>query len=265
VGLIGVGCAGPIVAAGLAVDAGWTLPEAGIVVAVTSVVWLGLAGSLPGRWAPPALVSAVVAGGAGLCLSTGDGVAFSTVLLLLGVGVAAVGLVTDQRDVAVGGGVGMTIGTWGLLSAAEVTAADAYVAPVALLLLAVGLQARRRFDTTSWLTLAPPVVLLGGAALVERVDGGPSGHAALAGIVGVLAVAAGGAWRLAGPLFAGTALVVAVTVHETLGVTAGLPTWAWLAAGGVTLLAAGVAMERHGVGPVESGRRLVDVIDDRFT
>ncbi|HMG44076.1 MAG TPA: hypothetical protein VK611_22275 [Acidimicrobiales bacterium] len=264
-GLIGVGCAGPIVAAGLAVDVGWTLPEAGIVVTVTSLVWLGLAGSLPGRWAPPALVSAVVAGGAGLCLGTGDGVAFSTVLLLLGAGVAAVGLVTDQLDVGVLGGTAMTIGTWGLLSSADVTAADAYVAPVAVLLLAVGLQTRRRFDTTSWLTLAPPVVLLGGAALVERVDGGPSGHAALAGIVGVLAVAAGGAWRLAGPLFAGTALVVAVTVHETLGVTAGLPTWAWLAAGGVTLLAAGVAMERRGVGPVESGRRLVEVIDERFT
>jgi hypothetical protein len=32
----------------------------------------------------------------------------------------------------------------------------------------------------------------------------------------------------------------------------------------VALLAAGVAMERRGVGPVETGRRLVDVIGERF-
>jgi hypothetical protein len=59
--------------------------------------------------------------------------------------------------------------------------------------------------------------------------------------------------------------VVAVTVHETLGVTSGIETWMWLAAGGVILLAAGVAMERRGVGPVESGRRLVEVVNERFT
>jgi hypothetical protein len=39
----------------------------------------------------------------------------------------------------------------------------------------------------------------------------------------------------------------------------------WLAAGGASLLAAAVAMERHGVGPVESGRRLVDVVNERFS
>ena len=37
-----------------------------------------------------------------------------------------------------------------------------------------------------------------------------------------------------------------------------------LAIGGLTLLAAGVAMERRGVGPIEAGRRLIDVVNERF-
>ena len=58
--------------------------------------------------------------------------------------------------------------------------------------------------------------------------------------------------------------VVAITVHETLDTTAQLPVGVWLATGGVMLLSAGVAMERRGVGPFETGRRLVDVIRERF-
>jgi hypothetical protein len=52
--------------------------------------------------------------------------------------------------------------------------------------------------------------------------------------------------------------------YETLAITAALPTWTWLALGGATLLAAGVAMERKDLSPVETGRRLVDVVDEKF-
>ena len=52
--------------------------------------------------------------------------------------------------------------------------------------------------------------------------------------------------------------------YETLAITAALPTWTWLAAGGTALLAAGVAMERKDVGPLETGKRLVDVVDEKF-
>ncbi len=78
------------------------------------------------------------------------------------------------------------------------------------------------------------------------------------------AVAAGGWRRLAGPLFLGTGLVAAVTFHESLAVAAGVPTWAWLATGGTLLLCAGVAMERAATGPVETGRRVVDLVRERF-
>ena len=84
------------------------------------------------------------------------------------------------------------------------------------------------------------------------------------GAVGVLAVAAGGHRKLAAPLFLGTGLLVVLVGYETLAITAALPTWTWLAAGGTVLLAAGVAMERRDLGPIETGKRLVDVVDEKF-
>jgi hypothetical protein len=81
--------------------------------------------------------------------------------------------------------------------------------------------------------------------------------------VGLAAVLAGAAGRLIGPLAAGTVLLVALTVHESLGVTRQVPTWGWLAVGGTTLVAAGLYLERRQTGPVETGRRLADVVTER--
>jgi hypothetical protein len=74
----------------------------------------------------------------------------------------------------------------------------------------------------------------------------------------------GGGRRLAGPMVVGTALLVAMTVHESLGALAGVPTWAWLTSGGALLLSTGVALERRDTSPVEAGRRIVDVVAERF-
>ena len=96
------------------------------------------------------------------------------------------------------------------------------------------------------------------------MTGGPGWHAVVAGTVGVLAVAAGGYRRLAAPLFLGTGLLVILVGYETLAITAALPTWTWLAVGGTALLGAGVAMERKDLSPIETGKRLVDVVDEKF-
>jgi len=77
-------------------------------------------------------------------------------------------------------------------------------------------------------------------------------------------VAVGGWRRQAGPMVVGTAVLALVTVRESLSVLAGVPTWAWLALGGAVLLAAAVAMERSDRSPLEAGRRLVDVLAERF-
>lgn len=107
-------------------------------------------------------------------------------------------------------------------------------------------------------------MLFGVAALAERLAGGPSSHSVIALFVGTVAVAVGGWRRLAAPLVIGTALVVAVVVTETLAYTATMPTWAWLGLAGAALVAVGIAMERAEIGPLETGRRVVDVVRDRF-
>jgi hypothetical protein len=262
--LTGAGAALPFAVLGLAGHAGWSAADAGVIVTLAGVAWLGLGACLPPRWAPPMVVSAIGAAGAGLVLSLDHPPALATNMLLVGGTVAAVGLTLRLGEVTTIGLVVATIGFWTHLQLAEVTVSEPYVAPVALLLLVAGIQAQRAHGVSSWLAHAPSVVLLGGAALLERLDGGSAWHALVAGAVGAVAVAAGGARRLAGPLLVGTLLVVATTIHETLGVTSAVGTPVWLAAGGLALLAAGVTMERRGVGPVEAGRRLIDVVNERF-
>ena len=117
---------------------------------------------------------------------------------------------------------------------------------------------------SSWVAYGPAIGLLGLAALDERLGGGAGWHALVAGCVGVAAVAAGGWRRLSGPLVIGTALVVSVTLHETLAAVASVPTWLWLATGGTVLLGLGVQLERTDTSPVEAGRRVVDVMSERF-
>jgi hypothetical protein len=262
--LVGAGAAMPYAVLGLAETAGWTTADASVIVTLTGIAWLGLGASVPPRWTPPMVVSATGAASLGLLLGLGHPTALATDLLLVGGTVATVGLVVNRSEpTTIGLGLA-TIGLWWHLQLAGVTAPEPYVLPVAVLLLVAGIHAQREHGVSSWLAHAPPVALLGATALQERLAGGAAWHALVAGLVGGAAVAAGGARRLAGPLLVGTLLVVATTVHETLGVTAALDTWVWLALGGLTLLAAGVAMERRGVGPVEAGRRLLDVIDERF-
>jgi hypothetical protein len=106
--------------------------------------------------------------------------------------------------------------------------------------------------------------LLAGSGLAERIGGGSGWHSLFAGCVGVLAVAAGGWRRALAPLLLGTATLVAVVMREALDSGAGVPTWAWLAAGGTALIAAAVAMERNDLSPVEAGRRIVDVVGAHF-
>ena len=285
--VIGAGFGGPVAVVGLGVASGWSLAQAGLGVMLSGVAWLGIGGTLPRRWVTPTVACAAIAAGTGLALTFDDPAYLSTGLLVFGAALAVVGLGVGRTELIAVGLAVATVGLWGHLALAEVEISEPYLAPVAVLLLAAGFHARRRAaagapsplppvygvtgggfaqsgEVSSWVAYAPAVGLLGGAALLERLSGGPAWHALLAGSVGLLAVVAGGAWRLAGPLLLGTTLVVAVTVHETLDVTAGVPTWAWLAVGGAVLLAAGVAMEQRGTGPYETGRRLVDLVRERF-
>jgi hypothetical protein len=240
------------------------LPEAQVALPLTlaafpfAAVTLRLSGLRP-----PVTATALALAGSGLAFATVDPGVLGTVLILDGLVVLALGLLIDRPSLVAIGGMVAVFGTWQHLELGGVESVDLYALPVAALLWLVGSRLADR-DATSWVTHGPAIALAGGTALAERVAGGGGAHAVLAGVVGLIAVVEGGGRRLAAPLLLGTGLLVGLTVHETTAVTAGVPTWAWLAAGGTLLVGAGLTMEHHQLGPVETGRRLVDVVHDRF-
>lgn len=249
----------------LADAAGLTAGRPGIALCVSAAVATGLATIVPDqRWRRPLLAAAALGTGVGIALAAADISSLATAVMISGGLVLASGIADRKRDVGHAGAAVLTAGLLGHLWLAGIGASEAYLAPVAAHLLVVGHDLRRRTTTTSWEAYAPAILLLGGAAFAERLADGAGWHAVVAGGVAVAAVAIGAWARLVGPLLTGTALLMAVTGHESLAVAAGVPTWVWLAAGGSALLGTGVLLERNDTSPVEAGRRLVDVVTERF-
>jgi hypothetical protein len=266
--------AGPIAVATAAFALDQSAGTAAVVLAGTALAGTVAAAIVPARWLVPLYAAVGWATVLALPMSAVDAVAFATVLLLSGGALLVVALRHRSPLTGVTGAVVTSLGVWAHLDAANVEATDAYVAPVALALLVAGSLVRRRSPgraqdagaprVGSWTAYGPAIALMGAASLAERFAGGPGAHALVAGAIGTVAVIVGGGRRLAAPLLLGTAVLGAVVVSETMTYTATLPTWAWLACSGAVLLAAGIAMERAEVGPLETGRRVVDVVRDRF-
>ena len=260
---LGASLAVPVAIGALARTVELSIPASGVALSISAAVLVGLGSLVDRRWSLPILAAAAVACAAGLGLAAHDASAFAdAVMITSGIGLA-VSVERGRLDGVLLASLAMTAGMWLRLADAEVTASEPYLVPVALLLIGAGLRARST-GASSWIAYGPVVTIFGGAALAERMSGGPGWHAVVAGTVGVLAVAAGGYRKLAAPLFLGTGLLVVLVGYETLAITADLPTWTWLAAGGTALLGAGVAMERKDLGPIETGKRLVDVVEDNF-
>jgi hypothetical protein len=236
----------------------------GLGLCISAIVWAGQAVIVSDRWREPFLAGAVGASVLGLGLAAHDGRMFVDSLIVIGGVVLGAGVLMRREEIGHLGGALMTAGILGHLGLTGVHYLEAYAAPVALHLVVAGALARRRGFVSSWVAFGPAIALLGGTALAERIGGGAGWHAVLAGAVGVAAVAAGGALRMIAPLLLGTALLVAVTIIESLTALAGVPTWGWLAVGGTSLLGVAVALERADTSPAEAGRRLVDVIGERF-
>ncbi len=265
--LIGLGSALglPLVVGAASASAGLASPTIGLVLCATAAACGGLALLLPARWRRPFVAAAAVGLAAGLPMAAGDTVRLAEGLLVGGGLAVGAGMVTRNGIVGHAGGAVALVGLGLHLTVDGVTASEPFVAPIALQLLVAGWQLRRRVEPpSSWVAYGPAIGLLGSSALAERLSGAEAWHSLVAGAVGVAAVAVGGWRRQAGPLLLGTGLMVAVTVVELLTTLAGVPTWAWLAFGGSILLATGIALERSATTPVEAGRRLVDVVEERF-
>jgi len=200
-----------------------------------------------------------------LLTSAEDPTALGATSIVVGCAAIADGLFSASLPYAASGGFLAWQGTWVLLAERQVTALDAWTAPVAASLVAAGVLIRRERGSSSWIVLAPGIALLGVSALVERVMGGSGIHALVAGAVGVAAVALGGAAKWGGPLAVGTSLLVALAVHESLTLTAAVPTWAWLALGGVSLIAVGIWLERRETGPFEAGQHILESMRGRYS
>ena len=249
--------------------AGVSVPYVGVALCVLAVVTAGVALLCDRAWQVALLAGAAASAAFGFALATGDDHATADALLVLGTATIAGGVAVRNSIVGHVGAAAVVLGAGMHFNAAGVVASEAYLALPCAQLIVIGWQLRRpnvheEGPLSSWVAYTPAVALLGGAALAERVAGGPAWHALVVGAVGTVAVAVGGWCRLAGPLLVGTALVVGVAVIESLHRLAGVPTWGWLALGGSTLLATGIALERTSTSPVEAGRRLVDVISDQF-
>lgn len=249
--------------------AGLSVAEAGLVLCIAAAVWSGLAAVAPVRWRLTFLTAAGGGVVVGMALAAYEPRMLANALVVSGgLGIAA-GVSSGRASVGHGGGVVVVAGIMAHLAQSDVTALEAYMAPVAAHLTVIGWHLRSRrlptgADVGSWPAYGPAVALLGGSAFAERLAGGPGWHALVAGSVGVAAVAVGGWRRLAGPLMLGTGLVAAVTIVESLPALSGVPTWGWLATGGTFLLLVGLTVERSETSPVVAGRRLVDVIGERF-
>jgi hypothetical protein len=258
--------AAPVVVRALAAG----LLASGISIRLTGALLLAVAVSAAGAAAlgPRALLGPMVTGSvfAGLVgwVFVGDTPTLRAAsVVVAGLGIAAAGAFRRRPLVAHVGGVLATIGVWQLLDIGQHTALDLWLLPVAAQLAVAGEVARRR-GTSSWVAFVPPLLLVAIPAIAERITGGGGWHAVLAGGVGIVAIVGGGARRLGGPLIVGTMVTVAVVLVETFAVVAAVPTWVWLAVGGLVLLGAAALIERLGGSPVKAVRRTVDVVGERF-
>jgi hypothetical protein len=248
----------------IAMTMGWSRAAIGLALCVSAVAWSATTAFVPRAWREGPAAAGVLAFLVGLDLAAARPAALASAMMILGAVVLCGGLYRRHPGIAHLGAAVMTVGLFGHLALAGLVAAEWYLTPVGVQLLVAGWQVRRRDGVSSWVAYAPPIVFLGGSALVERTAGGPASHALYCGAVGVLAVAVGGWRRLSAPLVVGTGLLVAVSVHESLSSLAGIATWMWFAAGGLALVAVGVALEWADQGPVEAGRRLAEVLGERF-
>jgi hypothetical protein len=250
----------------LAGTAGLDLADGGVALCIAASMWLGLAALAREPWRAPLAAAAGASAAVGLFGAATNATSFGPALIITGVLALASGLVLEDGRLSHLGGAVATVGLWVTLGVRHVQVSELYVAPVALQLLLAGvvLRAGAVRRPSSWVAYGPAIALLAGSALAERIAGGSAWHSLVAGAVGVAAVAAGGSKRALAPLLLGTGTLVAVVARETLDSNAGVPTWAWLAAGGSALIGAAVAMERSDVSPIEAGRRVVDVLGSYF-
>jgi hypothetical protein len=220
-----------------------TLAAAGIWVAATVV-------RERADLAVTAEVAAMVVFGVGLVSAalTGSPVWLTAALLVLAVVASVITLWRDDRRwarwVAVAAA---SAASWTVLNTLGVAVAEAYTAPPALLVIALGGVALRvRTDASSWRALGAGLGLLVTPTVVQVVDD-PGDLSRLVAVIvgGSVLVVLGRIHRLQAPLVYGVGALTVVALAQHDVVTGLLPRWLLLAAGGALLLWLSISYERQ--------------------
>lgn len=128
----------------------------------------------------------------------------------------------------------------------DISAGDLWMLVATSVALVTGALLRRRVRLGSWVAYAPGITVGGLWLLTVQVER-DTAWALPAALTFGIAAAGIGAWRrLAAPLAGGTAITLVTTFVATGNDLTAIPTWAWLAVGGSTLITIAVAIERAG-------------------
>ncbi len=206
--------------------------------------------------------AAAIAAGAVLLATTAfevDPAWISASWVVLGLQIVAVGALVRQPLIALGGSAVALIaaGSWWFTSGlhdwfvdaiapAGITVGDVWAATATMMTLVAGIVVRRRFEVNSWLAYSASLAVSGLWLTSVQIERDTVWALPLALTIGLVAVALGGWHRLAAPLVGGTVLT-AISVFVASGSDLrAIPTWAWLAVGGASLLTVAVLIERAG-------------------
>ncbi|MEQ9164177.1 MAG: hypothetical protein RLN74_15795, partial [Ilumatobacter fluminis] len=253
-----------------AAGAGVTAERAALGSMITVVLLTGTAMALQRR--SPIDTAAITAGVFLALVGTVpiDGVWISGLWVVLGLQITIYGAAMRQPTLTAGGalvtalaGVSFVFTTdlddWvrDLVEPADVTVGDLWMFATTAMALAVGWALRRTTGINSWLAYAAGLSI-GGLWLVGvQIERNPVWALPSAVTLGVAAAALGAWRRLAAPLVIGTVITAATTFVAMGSDLRAVPTWTWLAVGGLTLLGVAVLIERTSL----HGTTLHDLID----
>lgn len=144
-----------------------------------------------------------------------------------------------------------------LIAPADITVGDLWAAVTTLVALSVGWALRRTLGVNSWLAYGAGLAIGGIWLIGVQLDRDPVWAVPAALTLGIAAAGLGAWHRLAAPLIGGTVITAITTFMATGSDLAAIPTWSWLAAGGLALLATAVLIERTS----KQGTNLHDLVD----
>lgn len=248
--------AGVITLVVAAAGATWSAEQLLGATAVAAVVVSGLAITVGRR--TPLDAAAATAGLAVATLSAFvDPVWVSFSWFVVGAQVASFGFAARRQEVQLIGSivaVAAAVSAWftsgannwlvDIVEPAGVTAGDLWMAVATMTAFAAGVAARRTMPVGSWVAYSGGMAIAGIWLTSVQLDRETVWAVPLALTIGMVAAGIGAWRRLAAPLVGGVAVIGSTLLLAVGDDLTDVPTWAWLAVGGLALLGVAVLIER---------------------